>query len=198
VWKVGRDDKGKITLTAARTLKAPGARPGAIDLAFRPGGSEVAFLTETGQLYSFDLNRPDDPPRLLIGKVRWALRSLHFDPSGERLTFITNTNTFGVWHWGEKKVTDTLRRAEFITLSPDGRWAALGTPNQSASIVDAATGDELFHLPPEGSDIWCLSWSTDGTRLALGLSDGRVALWDLERVRSGLAEFGIASPSTAR
>jgi serine/threonine protein kinase/WD40 repeat protein len=198
VWKVGTDATGKFTLTAVRTLKAPGAHPGAVDIAFRPGSSEVVFMAEPGRLYSFDLNRPDDPPRLLIERVRWALRSLNFDPSGDRLTFITSKNTFALWHWGEKKVTDTRLRAEFATLSPDGRWAALGTPNQSASIVDAATGDEIFALSPEGSDIWCLTWSADGTQLALGLADGRVALWDLEQVRARLAEFGIASPSTAR
>jgi serine/threonine protein kinase/WD40 repeat protein len=198
VWKVGRNDEGRVTLTPIRTVKVTGERQGAIDIVFRPGGSEIVYLTAAGQLYSFDLNRPDDPPRLLIEKVRWALRSLHFDPSGDRLTFITGASTFGIWHWREKKVTDTQRRAEFISLSPDGRWAALGTPAQSASIVDATTGEEIYLLPPEGSDIWSLSWSSDGTKLALGLSDGRVPIWDLEQVRARLAEFGIISPSTAR
>jgi WD40 repeat protein len=46
--------------------------------------------------------------------------------------------------------------------------------------------------------VWSLAWSPDGTRLTVGISDGRVAVWDLREVRARLAEFGIESPSTAR
>jgi tetratricopeptide (TPR) repeat protein len=59
------------------------------------------------------------------------------------------------------------------------------------------SGREVFTLPPEGSDIWCLAWAPDGKKLAVGLSDGGVAVWDLEQVRARLAEFGFDAPSTA-
>jgi hypothetical protein len=40
------------------------------------------------------------------------------------------------------------------------------------------------------------AWSPDGARLALGLADGGVIIWDTEQVRGRLAEFGTAIPST--
>ena len=198
VWKLSTTATGGVALTAVRLLAAPGPSPYAIDIAIRPGGSEAVFLTRDGRIYSFDLNRLEDPPRLLIEKVRYALRSLHFDPRGNRLSFITRTNTFGYWNWQEKKVTDTQCRAEWIALSEDGRWAALGLPGQSITVIEVATGKEVFALPTEGSVIWSLAWSADGRQLAVGLADGRVAIWNLEQVRARLAEFGIESPSTAR
>jgi WD40 repeat protein len=51
-------------------------------------------------------------------------------------------------------------------------------------------------LPPETGDVWSLAWSPDGRRLAVGLSDGGLAVWDLDEVRARLAEFGLAVPAT--
>jgi WD40 repeat protein len=59
------------------------------------------------------------------------------------------------------------------------------------------TREEILALTPEESDIWGLAWSPNGTRLAVGLSDGGLAVWDLDQVRSRLAEFGLPMPSTA-
>ncbi len=197
VWKVRVTASGAVTLTGFRTLPAPGNQPTAIDLAIRPGSSEVVFLTPAGQLYSFDLNRTDEP-RLLTTSVCGLLRTLHFDPKGNRLTVITSTGTFGYWDWRAKKITDTRRRAELSALSADGRWAAVRSPGQNITVIEMATGQEIYTLPSEGGDVWCLAWSADGTQLAASLSDGRVAIWNLEQVRARLAEFGIVVPSTAR
>lgn len=198
VWRIRATPSGGVNLTAVRLLTSPGEQTRVVDVAVRPGGSEVVFLTLSGRIYSFDLNRMEDPPRLLIDKVSGDIRSLHFDPGGNRFTFITDAKTFAYWNWKEKKATETQRRTERIALSADGRWAALGIPGQSVTVIEMATGQEVFALPSEGSDIWSLAWSADGRQLAVGLADGRVAIWNLEQVRARLAEFGIASPSTAR
>jgi tetratricopeptide (TPR) repeat protein len=89
-------------------------------------------------------------------------------------------------------------RAETVAVSADGRWAAVGGAGQSVTVADLVSGREILALPPEGSDVWCLAWAPDGTKLAVGLSDGGVAVWDLEAVRARLVDFGFDSPSTAR
>jgi WD40 repeat protein/tetratricopeptide (TPR) repeat protein len=170
--------------------------PGVIDLVARPGSPELIFLTRGGRLYSYDLTR-DDAARH-IGDVRVALRSLHFAPAGDRLTFVTPGGTLGLWDWGRTKTTDTHRRAESVAVSSDGRWAAVAGAGQSITVVELKSAREIFTLPPEGADVWCLAWAPDGSKLAVGLSDGRVAVWDLGQVRARLAEFGFDSPSTAR
>ena len=65
-------------------------------------------------------------------------------------------------------------------------------------LYDLEAGRPAYALPAEGGDVWGLAFSPDGTLLAVGLSDGGVALWDLEQVRARLAEFGLPAPSTAR
>jgi serine/threonine protein kinase/WD40 repeat protein len=192
-WQLGPVVADKLSLTELRTIEPPAGARGVVDLAVRPGRLEVVFTTLAGQLYSLDLSRADAQPRLLTSGARGALRSLNFTPRGDRVTFITGANTFGWWDFTEEKVIDTGLRAEHIALDADGRRAALGVPGARVTVVDVASGKEIFALPPEGADVWSMSWSGDGKRLAVGLSDGRVALWDLEQVSARLAEFGVSS-----
>jgi WD40 repeat protein/tetratricopeptide (TPR) repeat protein len=193
-WAV-RAAPGQVTLERLFTLAVSGRRPGVIDLAARPGGSELIYLNRGGRLYSYDLARADDPRPL--ADARTALRSLHFTPAGDRLTFVNPGGTLCLWDWGAKAAVDTQCRAETVAVSADGRWVAAVGPGQRVTVAELPSGREVFTLPPEGSDVWCLAWSPDGTKLAAGLSDGSVAVWDLERVRARLAEFGIDLPSTA-
>ncbi len=49
----------------------------------------------------------------------------------------------------------------------------------------------LFTLPSERSPIKSVSWSPDGKRIAVGLSDGGVSIWDMESVKKQLTEIGL-------
>ncbi len=189
-------EPGKVTLERLCTLTTSPGGPGIIDLAARPGGTEFVYLDRGGRLYACDLARAEEPRRL--AGARASLRSLHFTPGGDRLAFVTTGGTLGVWDWRGKEAADTGRRAEAIAVSADGRWAAVAEAGRTVTVVELASGREVFALPPEGSDVWCLAWAPDGTKLAVGLSDGAVALWDLGEVRTRLAEFGIDASSTAR
>src|SRR5262245_37681122 len=194
-WTV-RAAPGRVTLERLCTLaKTPGS-PGVIDLVATPGGTELIHLNRGGRLYAYDLARADDSR--LIGDARVALRSLHFAPAGDRLTFVTPGGTLGLWDWVRTEATYTHRRAESVAVSSDGRWAAVAGAGQSVTVADLVSGRDILALPPEGGDVWCLAWAPDGSKLAVGLSDGIVAVWDLGQVRARLADFGFDSPSTAR
>jgi WD40 repeat protein/serine/threonine protein kinase/tetratricopeptide (TPR) repeat protein len=193
-WTV-RAEPGRVTLDRLCTVAPTVGSAGVIDLAPRPGGTELIFL-QGGRLYSYDLARADEAR--LLGNARVTLRSLHFTPAGDRLTFVAPGGTFGLWDWTAKAGGDSGRRAESLAVSADGRWVAVGGAGQNVTIADLVSGQEVVALPAEGSDVWSLAWAPDGTKLALGLSDGDVAIWDLEQVRARLAEFGIDAPSTIR
>jgi serine/threonine protein kinase/WD40 repeat protein len=195
VWEV-RTAPGQVSLEPLCTLGVSSNSPTVIDLAARPGSPELVFLDRGGRLYSLDLARPAEWRR--VGDARVALRSLHFTPAGDRFTFVTPAGTLGLRDWVRTGATDTHRRAESVAVSSDGRWAAVAGAGQSVTVADLDSGREIFALPVEGADVWCLAWAPDGSKLALGLSDGRVAVWDLGQVRARLAEFGFDSPSTAR
>jgi WD40 repeat protein/tetratricopeptide (TPR) repeat protein len=195
VWTV-RQTQERVTLERLSTLASKPGSLGMINLAPMPGSAELVYLNRGGWLSTYDLSRADEPQ--LVAKARVALRSLHFIPSGERFTFITRDGTLGLWDWHRKETTDTHRPAESVAVSADGRWAAVGEGGRKVTVVELASGQEVFALPPEGSDVWSLAWAPDGTKLAFGLSDGAVAVWDLAQVRTRLTELGLETPSTAR
>ena len=68
----------------------------------------------------------------------------------------------------------------------------MSTPS-SVGIVDLESGEFLFSFRSETSPIWSLAWSSDGLKLALGLSDGGLVVWDLNRVNELLDPAGLAS-----
>jgi WD40 repeat protein len=51
----------------------------------------------------------------------------------------------------------------------------------------------LYSFRPEQSEVWSLDWSSDGDRLAVGLSDGGLVVWDLPTVEAELARIGLES-----
>jgi serine/threonine protein kinase/WD40 repeat protein/tetratricopeptide (TPR) repeat protein len=192
VWAV-RQAPGTVTLERLCTLATTPGSPGVIDLAVVPGGTELVYLNRAGRLDACDLARADGAR--LEANVRVALRSLHFTPAGDRLTVITQGGTLGVRDWRTKVTRDTRHPAESVALSADGRWAAVVEAGRKVAVIDLASGRNVFALPPEGSEVWCLAWAPDGSKLAVGCSDGVAAVWDLEQVRARLAEFGIDAPS---
>ena len=41
-------------------------------------------------------------------------------------------------------------------------------------IWDASSGRKMFALPADHGSVWAVSWSPDGTRLAVGSQDGTI------------------------
>jgi serine/threonine protein kinase/WD40 repeat protein len=195
-WKIERDGDG-ITAEQLFTLSLDKV----IDLAIHPGGEEMAILDRSGTIWAYRPARDtgwNTVPRLpRQARASAVVRSLVFDPTGQRLFFVAADGKLASWDWrGTGGKQSTTRPAYHLALSPDGRWLATASPARGVVIDDRHTGTELLALPPEEGDIWALSWSPDGTRVALGLSDGGLAIWNLEEVRARLAEFGITAPST--
>jgi serine/threonine protein kinase/WD40 repeat protein len=74
-----------------------------------------------------------------------------------------------------------------VALSPDGTRVAfddydavnaLDAVPARVRICDAASGEELLHLPAGEAAIWSLTFSPDGRLLAAGGFDGKVRVWD--------------------
>src|SRR5262249_29594975 len=149
-WKVRKTPSGEVAFSTHRVLAAPGNHPGSIDVAIRPNTSEVVFLTWSGQAYTFDLNRVDEVPRLVMEKVSGKVRSLHFSAQGRHLAFLTRVGTFGMMDWQSKRVLDTSIRAETLAITHDGRYAALGDTQSQVKIIELETGSQVLTLPSEG------------------------------------------------
>jgi WD40 repeat protein len=188
-----------IPLTRRFVVKPPTGST-VYDLAVHPAGADLVFLTDSNELYAYDGERRG-VPRLLDGKMHTLLRGLHFDAAGRQLTFVTPRRTLGLRDWPAGSVRDTGHKVYQLGLDAAGRWAATSSSDREVVVYDLQGrpgAQQLLSLPAETGDAWCVAWSPDNTRLAVGLADGGVAVWDLEQVRAHLAEFDIAIPSTAR
>jgi tetratricopeptide (TPR) repeat protein len=96
----------------------------------------------------------------------------------------------GTWEKGPflgKVSTDQL------AFSSDGRVLALLDEAGSIGLVEPATGREYVRLDaPTDVGVFPMCFSPDGARLfALGSEGKAVHVWDLRRIRRGLAELGL-------
>jgi WD40 repeat protein len=191
VWRVKQLGK-QVVLTELRRFRLPLL----IDLALRPQGDGAVVLDRDARVHALDLTS-ENPPRLLRQFARVEARSLEFDPSGERFTFVTPAGGLATCTWREGRVRATTQPASTVAISSTGRWVATAVAGRGVAVYDLELGDEWLTLPPDRSDVWGLAWSPDGRHIAVGLSDGDIAIWNLEEVRSCLAPLGITVPSTA-
>jgi serine/threonine protein kinase/WD40 repeat protein/tetratricopeptide (TPR) repeat protein len=193
-WVINRDGEA---ITAVPLFRVP--LPLLHDFALSPNGGQVVYYDpKRGKLAVHDL-RTAGGARSLDFPFREYVFTLHLDRAGRRLYFYTPSRTVGVWDWSAGRVQRLTRRAFdwHLSVSADGRWLAARDAADRAVVYDLEADQDLFVLPPESAEIASSALSPDGTRLAVGLTSGSLAIWDLEQVRARLAEFGIAVPSTA-
>lgn len=129
-------------------------------------------------------------PELRLGWHGLAFRS----PT--ELVYISRDGVAMIWDVVADRQVRTIGRAGtfegfHVAASPDGRWLAAEATPASAAVVDLERGEVTFLFREERCPIWSLAWSPDARRLALGLSDGGLIVWDLDLVRTRLVEVGL-------
>lgn len=70
-------------------------------------------------------------------------------------------------------------KVDAVVFSPDGRWIATGSFDNTIKIWDAETGRELRSLNGHTGAVRALAWSPDGRLLASGGGDRTVRIWDV-------------------
>jgi hypothetical protein len=79
-----------------------------------------------------------------------------------------------------------------MAFSRDGRMLAIGITHDTVQLIDTATWRELATLEaPHPTILWSLSFSPDGTHLAVGSKARLSQLWDLRLIRRQLAAMNL-------
>ncbi len=79
-----------------------------------------------------------------------------------------------------------------LAISPSGMLAAAQTSPVNVGLFDVIKQQPLFRLAQERAAVTSLAWEQSGRRLAVGLADGSIAIWDIAQVAGQLYQAGLA------
>ena len=105
-----------------------------------------------------------------------------FDPSGERFAAVDVLSGARLWRTDTLDVP-TTRVCEFaygLALSPDGREAVTGAPDERVRVWALPGLDADEDLPWRAGYVHSVDWSADGRWIASAHQDGGFALWRAE------------------
>jgi WD40 repeat protein len=197
-WKRSPDERSagvtRLYVWDAATGKA--LRDVALDevraecLALAPDGRTAAVGGYPLALRLRDLERGRE---LTLRGHEHNVEAVAFSPDGQVLASGSIDQTVRLWEVATGREVATLKGHErsvmAVAFSPDGRVVASGEGSDSYPLRgehprrirfwDVATGRELAALEGHDSNVLSLALSPDGRRLASGLGNGTVLLWDV-------------------
>ena len=158
-------------------------------------GSTMVWAQDDSNLHAWDLNTAREKllraPPMIQG---W--HGIAFLPDKESIIYVSKPGVAQIWNVKEDRSAGSFGEpgtfsAPHIALSPNGEWFAGLTQPDTVSIWHLPTGRHVFSLRPEAGTVWSLAWDASSTKLAVGQSDGGLAVWHLPRIQEKLVENGL-------
>jgi len=191
VW-VWRGDERIAVPTGRDTLRVQ----------FSPDSRRIAWVSNRGGtvgIWNLELSQAEPLKLGELGRVAFFRDPDHLlyvdgrDESSSALIFRTTdlvsrqVSTLE-WHRVPPVVAELDIDGRFA-LSHDEQWLAL--PGTRVTLWDLEARKLILALPAEASPIESLAWSSDRSRLAVGLTDGTIVIWHLPTLRQQFAEIGL-------
>lgn len=151
-------------------------------LAFSPDGQYLAAGTQEGnakiwRLANQQLGYDMDGQTGRVIKIRYSADS--------RRIAIGTQHSVWVWELRDKVfVRVAVRELQGdgpvdLDISPDAKWAALAMQDRTVWLQNIQSGKVVLRVENEDKNLVSVTFSPDGTVLAVGSSDGSLHLWKL-------------------
>lgn len=177
VW----DDDGR--LLHRRPVRQRGERSEEVTcLAFRPGQAMLAI----GHGLVVRMWNPEtgiEFPGLRMEHER-TLSAVAFVPFADQIVTATRDNFAWIWNLGEPerhfaRLDKHSGSVNCVAVSPDGRWAATGSSDNTVQIYGTSNGEHHHTLAGHAGGVTAVAFAPDGTMLASAARDNTIRLWDL-------------------
>jgi WD40 repeat protein len=164
-------------------------------VAYSPDGKVLASGDEKGFIRLWDLTS-GQLLKTLKGHSAWV-NGLAFQQDGERLFSISEDGTARVWRvsdGSQETVLELGQAGSSLALDPRGQVLALGVQDGRVYLWSPLTNDWLGSLGDGSSGVTALAFTDDGNRLAFGLNNGLVQIWQIRNDEGGLVTFSQILP----
>ena len=198
IWRLAEAEQGAGDAPRSsfqRVAHLPGQR--SWYLCISPDSKLLAWVDQRHSVCLWDLENGREVP-FLGPPLEFGWHNLAFYPDSVHLTFGTARGMVETWEARSARRVSSFGRAGHQAASPNGLWLATEADPSTVTLWSSQTGSQVFSLPPESGPIWSLGWSPDGERLAVGLADGGLAIWNLSKIQAQLAQIGVAWHADAR
>jgi WD40 repeat protein/serine/threonine protein kinase/tetratricopeptide (TPR) repeat protein len=182
LWRIVEAEKGAGNtprLSFQRLAHLPRIR--SLYVRISPNGKLLAWADYDRLVCLWDLANGREIP-FTGPPMAGGWRNLAFYPDSDHLTFGTIREMFETWDTRTSRRVSSLGQIRSgLSASLDGRWLV-------TSALWSRAGSRVFSFPQGG----CRAVSPDGERIAEGMWDGGLAIWNVPGIQAQLGRIGLA------
>jgi WD40 repeat protein len=192
LWRVTEADAFSGEIHLSEVTSAPGVR--SLFVRFSPDSRLLAWADDWNNVRIWDVEAEKSLP--IQAKMHYGWHGFAFVEGG--LAFVAPDLSVEVWDIRRGVKQFNLGgpgefQAPHIAASPKGDYLVGLRKSDSVALWDVRQRKRLFVFRPERNEVWSLAFDPTGSLLAVGLSDGGIAVWDMKVINQALQQLDLAA-----